>query len=118
MSTVPSCLFHFLLVAALWFGLGWATEGQAQELPTFEVIARDGQLFPSRLDVPVGQRIKLVVRNQGKGPIEFENLNMRVEKVLAPGASSFVVLPKLKPGEYEFIDEFHMDTGRMWVVAK
>ena len=55
---------------------------------------------------------------QGKGPIEFENLNMRVEKVLAPGASSFVVLPKLKPGEYEFIDEFHMDTGRMWVIAK
>ena len=50
--------------------------------------------------------------------VEFENLNMRVEKVLAPGASSFVVLPKLKPGEYEFIDEFHMDTGRMWVIAK
>lgn len=115
---MPAVLPHVFLVVALWLGMGWATDSQAQELPTFEVIARDGRLFPERLEVPVGQRIKLIVRNQGKGPIEFENLAMRVEKVLAPGASSFVVLPKLKPGEYEFIDEFHMDTGRMWVVAK
>lgn len=118
MPAVPSYLLHLLLATALWLGLGWAADSHAQELPTFEVIAKDGRLFPERLEVPVGQRIKLVVRNQGKGPIEFENLNMRVEKVLAPGASSFVVLPKLKPGEYEFIDEFHMDTGKMWVVAK
>lgn len=115
---MPAVLPHVFLVVALWLGMGWAADSQAQELPTFEVIARDGRLFPERLEVPVGQRIKLIVRNQGKGPIEFENLAMRVEKVLAPGASSFVVLPKLKPGEYEFIDEFHMDTGRMWVVAK
>lgn len=115
---MPRVAAHALFVALLWLGLGWATAAQAQELPTFEVIAKEGRLFPARLEVPAGQRIKLVIRNQGKGPIEFENLNMRVEKVLAPGASSFVVLPKLKPGEYEFIDEFHMDTGRMWVIAK
>lgn len=115
---MPAVLPHVMLVAAIWLGLGWAVDGHAQELPTFEVVAKDGRLFPERLDVPAGQRIKLVVKNQGKGPIEFENLDMRVEKVLAPGASSFVVLPKLKPGEYEFIDEFHMDTGKMWVVAK
>lgn len=113
-----SGLSHLMLVAALWLGLGWAVDSHAQELPTFEVIAKEGRLFPERLEVPAGQRIKLVVRNQGMGPIEFENLAMRVEKVLAPGAASFVVLPKLKPGEYEFIDEFHMDTGKMRVVAK
>lgn len=111
-------LFYLSLAAALWFGLGWATDSRAQELPTFEVTARDGKLFPVRLQVPAGTRVKLVVRNEGKSPIEFENLAMRVEKVLAPGATSFVVLPKLKPGEYEFIDEFHMDSGKMWVIAK
>lgn len=113
-----AALSHLLLVATLWLGLGWAADSHAQELPTFEVIAREGRLFPERIEVPAGQRIKLVVRNQGKGPIEFENLDMRVEKVLAPGAASFVVLPKLRPGEYEFIDEFHMETGRMRVVAR
>ena len=90
----------------------------AEELPAFEVVAKEGRLIPARLDVPAGRRIKLVIRNEGKSPIEFENLDMRVEKVLAPGATSFVVLPKLKPGEYEFIDEFHEATGRMKVVAK
>jgi len=92
--------------------------GAAQPLPTFEVVARDGRLIPPRLEVPSGSRIKLVIKNEGKSPIEFENLAMRVEKVLAPGGTSFVVLPRLKPGEYEFIDEFHMDTGKMWVIAK
>ncbi|MCK6420040.1 MAG: cupredoxin domain-containing protein [Aquabacterium sp.] len=92
--------------------------GAAQPLPTFEVVARDGRLSPPRLEVPAGSRIKLVIKNDGKSPIEFENLAMRVEKVLAPGGTSFVVLPRLKPGEYEFIDEFHMDTGKMTVVAR
>jgi uncharacterized protein (DUF58 family) len=110
-------------VRILWLclcGLAWVAPAvsRAQSLPTFEVVARDGRLLPVRLEVPVGTRVKLVVRNEGRSPIEFENLAMRVEKVLAPGGTSFVVLPKLKPGEYEFIDEFHMETGKMIVVAK
>lgn len=113
-----SVLSRLMLVAALLLAFGWTANSRAQELPSFEVIAKEGRLYPERLEVPAGQRVKLVIKNQGKGPIEFENLDMRVEKVLAPGASSFVVLPKLKPGEYEFIDEFHMDTGKMKVIAK
>jgi len=109
---------HCLLLAALWLGLGWAAAAHAAELPTFAVTARDGRLSPERIEVPVGQRIKLTVKNEGPGPIEFENLDMRVEKVLAPGASSFVVVPALKPGSYEFIDEFHPATGKMLLIAK
>lgn len=109
---------YLSLFVMLWFGLGWAVEGRAEEMPAFEVVAKDGRLSPESIEVPAGQRIKLVVKNQGKSAIEFENSSMRVEKVLAPGASSFVVLPKLKPGEYVFVDEFHEDTGRMKVIAK
>lgn len=115
---MPAALSHIVLICLLWLGLGWAADSRAQELPAFEVIAREGKLFPTRLEVPAGTRVKLIVKNEGKSPIEFENLAMRVEKVLAPGGTSFVVLPKLKPGEYEFIDEFHMDTGKMKVIAK
>jgi hypothetical protein len=109
---------HLLFVALLWLVLGWQANARAEELPVFDVVARDGRLSPPRLEVPAGSRIKLVVRNEGRAPVEFENLAMRVEKVLAPGATSFVVLPRLQPGEYEFIDEFHMETGRMLVIAK
>jgi len=38
--------------------------------------------------------------------------------VLAPGAESFVVIAPLKPGEYEFFDEFHPSTGRTRIVVK
>ena len=46
------------------------------------------------------------------------NDEMHVEKVLGPGPRSFVVLPKLKPGQYDFIDEFNPITGELTVIAK
>jgi len=111
---------YTILAAVAWFGLGWAIEARAQssELPTYEVVAKDGRLSPERIEVPAGKRIKLAIRNEGRGPIEFENLDLRVEKVLAPGARSFVVTPALRPGSYTFVDEFHQDTGRMQLIAK
>ncbi|MBS0291101.1 MAG: cupredoxin domain-containing protein [Proteobacteria bacterium] len=95
-----------------------ALTAQAEELPTFAIVAKDGRLEPARLEVPAGRRVKLTLKNAGNSPVEFENLSLRVEKVLAPGASSFVVTPPLKPGAHEFIDEFHPETGKMQLIAK
>lgn len=94
------------LLAALLAGAAGAAE-----LPSYTITARDGRLIPATLSAPAGQRIKLNIVNAGRSPIEFENLRLRVEKVLAPGARSFVVLNPLRPGEYRFIDEFHPATG-------
>ncbi|HEX7971252.1 MAG TPA: cupredoxin domain-containing protein [Thiobacillus sp.] len=90
----------------------------AADLPTYTVVARDGRLIPDVLNVPAGVRFKIAVRNQGHDAIEFESLQLRKEKVLAPGAESFVVIAPLKPGEYDFFDEFHPDTGRGRIVVK
>jgi plastocyanin domain-containing protein len=111
---------HLLFVAVLWLGLGWATDGRAQSvpLPSFTLTVKDGVFSPKRLEVPAGQRVKIVLKNEGPGPLEFENAEMNIEKILAPNAESFVVLPKLKPGEYEFVDEFNMVTGVVTVVAR
>ncbi len=111
---------HLLFVALLWFGLGWAADSRAQgvELPTFHIVVQDGRFQPARLEVPAGTRIKLTLQNDGPGPLEFENDDLRVEKVLNAGARSFVVLPRLKPGEYSFIDEFNPITGELILIAK
>ena len=98
--------------------LGIAGAARADGPATYTVVLRGGRIEPARLEVPAGQRIKFVVRNEGPGPCEFENLELRVEKVLAPGASSFVVIAPLRPGSYRFIDEFHPDTGRLELIAK
>jgi hypothetical protein len=90
----------------------------ADDMPSFAIVAKAGRLSPERVEVPAGKRVKLTLRNESSGPVEFENLDLRVEKVLAPGASSFVVLPALKPGSYRFVDEFHPDTGATLIIAK
>ena len=111
---------HAAFLLALWLVVGWATDSRAEagDLPTFHIVAKGGRLSPERIEVPAGKRIKLTIRNEGSGPIEFENLDLRVEKVLAPGAASFVVTPPLRPGTHTFIDEFHPDTGSMQIIAR
>ncbi len=88
------------------------------DLLTLTVVARDGRLQPDVLEVPAGVRFKIVIRNEGKDAIEFESRQLRKEKVLAPGAHSFVVIAPLKPGEYDFFDEFHAATAQGRIVAK
>ncbi|WP_310448064.1 cupredoxin domain-containing protein [Thiobacillus sp.] len=63
-------------------------------------------------------RFKIVIKNESSGAIEFESLSLRKEKVLGPGAQSFVVIAPLKPGEFDFFDEFHPDTSRGRIRAK
>jgi hypothetical protein len=109
-------LCHLLLAGVLIAGTGGASA--APELATFAVTLRAGRIVPARLEVPAGVKIKLTLRNEGPGPCEFENLALRVEKVLAPGASSFVVIHPLRPGSYTFIDEFHPTTGTLLLIAR
>lgn len=91
---------------------------RAAEEASFEIVARDGKLLPETLQVPAGVKLKLTLRNEGKTPVEFENLELRVEKLLAPNSASKVTLQPLKPGTYVFLDEFHAETGKMQLIAK
>ena len=91
---------------------------RAEDLATVQLVARDGRFDPTTLDVPAGKRFKIEIENAGKGPIEFESRDLKQEKVLAPGARSFVVINALKPGEYRFFDDFHPDTGQGRIVAR
>ncbi|RBB96542.1 cupredoxin domain-containing protein, partial [Pseudomonas sp. MWU12-2115] len=83
----------------------------ADEMPVYKLQMKDGQLIPARLVVPAGKRFKIEGMNIGKQPAEFESTPLRKEKVLGPGAESFLVLQPLSPGEYKFFDECHMKTG-------
>jgi plastocyanin len=90
----------------------------AAELLTFQLELKDGVLKPARIEVPAGQKIKIEIHNTGTTPVEFESIQLRKEKVLAPGASSFVVIAPMQPGEYKFFDDFHMATAQGVIVAK
>ncbi len=86
-----------LLLAA---GSAWA-----QELPTFALEMKNGRFHPEEIVVPAQTRFKLVLHNAGTDAEEFESLELKKEKVLAPGAKSFLVFAPLKPGSYRFFGE-------------
>jgi plastocyanin len=90
----------------------------AADLPTFPLEMKDGKFTPTRIEVPAGQRIKIAIKNTGTSAAEFESVQLRKEKVLAPGGDSFVVIAPLSPGEYKFFDDFHQATGQGVIVAK
>jgi len=90
----------------------------AEELPVYTLVARDGKFEPPNLEVPAGKRFKIAIRNEGKGPMEFESRDLKQEKVLAAGAQSSVAINGLKPGTYIFFDDYHPDTSKGTIVAK
>ncbi|MBD1548045.1 cupredoxin domain-containing protein [Roseibium aggregatum] len=92
----------------------------AEELKTYDLELKDGVVTPNRLEVEAGTTFKIVIRNSGTKPAEFESLRLRKEKVLGPGVTSFVVIRRLSPGTYEFYDEFSIDkdTAHGVIVAK
>ena len=92
--------------------------GRTEDDPVFRIEFNDGVVTPRRLEVPANRRFKIELHNVGKTPAEFESLQLRKEKVLAPGAKSFIVIRTLDPGEYDFFDDFHPNAPPAVLVAK
>ncbi|EKT54258.1 cupredoxin domain-containing protein [Providencia sneebia] len=90
----------------------------AAEKFTVELEMKNGDLIPRVLEVPAKTIIRIKITNTGTEPAEFESTQLRKEKVLAPGASSVVVIAPLKPGSYTFFDDFHLSHPKGEIIAK
>jgi plastocyanin len=73
---------------------------------------------PASLEVAAGTPIKLKVMNQGKTAIEFESFELNRERVVQPGQTITVQLPKLEPGQYHFFDDFHHEVPQGTISAR
>jgi hypothetical protein len=109
-------MYRYLLTMLVIGGLSGPLV--AAQLPAFTLQLHDGQLTPQAIQVPANTRFKLVLRNTGKTPAEFESRRLRQEKVLGPGVTSFVVIHPLKPGEYGCFDEFHLPDAKGSILAQ
>ncbi len=106
-------LYQYTLLLLLMI----ASSTLAAEKYTVELEMKEGELIPRVLNVPAKTPIRLKIRNTGSSPVEFESTQLRKEKVLAPGASSVVVIAPLKPGRYTFFDDFHLSHPQGEIVA-
>ena len=91
---------------------------RAQDMPSVNLVIRAGRFVPTTMEVPANIKFRLLIKNEGPGAEEFESVELRKEKVLAPGASSFLIFQPLKPGTYKFFGDFHPDTAQGQMVAK
>ncbi len=80
--------------------------------PPVTLTLKDHRFAPDRVEVPAGERFEIVVINQDDTAAEFESSDMRVEKILAPGAKVTVRAGPLRPGTYKFFDDYHPDTAK------
>lgn len=107
-----------LALAALVAGATVSAPLLADELPTFPLVIRAGKFYPDVIEVPANTKWKLTIHNEGPGAEEFESIELHKEKVLAPGASSFLVFAPMKPGTYKFFGDFHPETAQGKIIAK
>jgi plastocyanin len=107
---------YWVVVSAL--SLGIALPLRAENLPAIYLTIKDGRYSPEQMEIPAGQKIKLVIKNDGPGPEEFESSDLNREKLIKAGKTAEVSIGPLNPGTYKFFGEFHPQTAQGRIVAK
>ena len=106
-----AALFSFALILVA------ETSAAAQE-PTYSLVIKDHKFQPTEIEVPAGQKIALLVKNDDPTPEEFESIQLRREKVVPGGEQITIYIGPLKPGKYEFFGDFNPTTARGHIVVK
>lgn len=88
----------------------------AQE--AYVIVIKEHRMIPAELQVPAGQKIKLVVDNQDATPEEFESHTLNREKIVPGNSKATIFIGPLKPGTYEYFGEFHQATAQGKIIAK
>ena len=103
-----------LFIAALILA---ATGGAAAADPV-ELSLKGHKFAPAEFTVPANQKFQIKVTNNDEVPAEFESHDLKVEKIVVPGGTITVTAGPLKPGTYQFFDDYHPDDAKGIVTAK
>ena len=90
--------------AALMVPLSYA---QAQQATEVQLTYSNGQFQPTEVRAPADKPVVFRIKNLDAKAIEFESKSLRVEKVVAAKSDGIVNVRALKPGRYEFFDDFN-----------
>src|SRR5690349_3821899 len=106
------------LLAALSLLVVLAGQSVRAEEPAFTLTLKEHKFTPAELTVPANTRIKLTIQNQDPTPAEFESHQFKAEKVIAGGHEVTLTIGPLKPGSYNFFDEYHEKDARGRLIAQ
>jgi hypothetical protein len=108
-----SAVFRLIVLATVLFPAGAGGDDTVIELRL-----ENRRFTPQTITVPSNQSITLRITNASKEAIEFESFKLNREKVVGPGETIIIRLPALRPGSYDFYDDFHQDVPAGSIVAK
>lgn len=103
---------HALLALAMLPALA------AGATPTFKIAIKEHQFAPTRVSIPAGVRVKLLVTNTRSLPAEFESFDLNREQIVPSGATITVWVGPLSPGKYKIFDDFNPGTTGWIEVSK
>jgi hypothetical protein len=96
--------FALATISATLLSLSAASAQQATEI---QISYSGGQFQPSEVRAPKDKALVFRVKNLDAKAMEFESTSLRVEKVVAAKSQGVVNVRALKPGRYEFYDDFN-----------
>mgnify|MGYP005685046467 FL=1 len=82
------------------------------------ITLKDHVFVPPIVEAPANTALKLVIRNQDSSAAEFESHDLDLEKIIQGNQEATLYASPLKPGTYEFFDEFNEDTAQGKLVVK
>jgi hypothetical protein len=123
MSFIADRAYRIMFRLRILASLAVVGGGLAAALPvaaedSFTLSIKGKSFEPNQLTVPAGQKITLTVKNLNPTPSEFESSDLNREKVVTGGSDITVFIGPLRPGSYEFFDDFSADTPHGHIVAK
>lgn len=87
------------------------------DVPEIELLIKNHLFYPSTLEVPADQKIRIRLINKDPTPEEFESLELNREKIVAGNSETIIFIGPLAPGIYTFFGEFFPKTAQGVIVA-
>jgi hypothetical protein len=106
-SAVTIIIRKLALAALCSIAMLPASPSHAQQATEIQLTYSKGQFHPSEVRAPADKPIAFRVKNLDAKAMEFESTSLRVEKVVAANSEGVVNVRALKPGRYEFYDDFN-----------
>ena len=107
------------LLCGGWLALSATLPGaSAQEATVVKLTLKDHKFQPAEAHAPASKPITIMVTNLDPTPAEFESKTLRIEKVIAAGATATMQVRALAAGRYRFFDDYHEDTTEGFLVVQ
>ncbi len=106
------------LISAVLLSLGLGVHPIFADTSVYEIRIKEHLFLPSKIVIPAGKKVKLLILNEDSTPEEFESYELNREKVIMGESRGVIFIGPLKQGSYPFFGEFNPLTAQGTIEVK